>query len=197
METEASRRATADAISERRFSRVAAVAGTLVAVVGVVASVLATGAAPVARNVGVVVAVGSGVALLSFAFLGRGSMVPPLWLLTLVSALCTVPTRYPVTEAGGASSRVVRAGFLGLAIVVAAVVTQFASDRHLATPTAPGQLRRSVVALLTQIGSSSLGLVAVVAIVPGGANISYPWFFAGVLGLGGLLGVAALGFGRN
>ncbi len=197
METEASRRATADGISERTFSRVAAVAGTLIAVVGVVAAVLATGATPAAKNVGVVIAAGSGATLLGFGLLGRGSMVPPLWLLTLVSALCTVPTRYPVSEASGGPSRVIRAGLLGLAIVVAAVVTQFASDRRLATPTAPGQLRRSLVALLIQIGSASLGLVAVVAIVRGGATVSYPWFFAGVLGLAGLLGVAALGFGRN
>ena len=197
METEASRRASADGVSERTYSRVAAVAGIMVTVIAVIAAVLATEASPAAKNVGVVVAVGSGVALLGFGFIGRGSMVAPLWLLTLVSALCTVPTRYPVPEANGGSSRVIRASLLGLAIVVAAVVTQLASDRHLATPAAPGQLRRSVVALLTQIGSASLGLVAVVAVVPDGASVSYPWFSAGVVGLFGLLAVAALGFGRN
>jgi hypothetical protein len=119
-----------------------------------------------------------------------------VWLLTIISALCSLSLHAEPVDTDIASSRVLRAGFLGLAILTAAVASQYASDRRFAIAIAPGQLLTSALTLLLQIGSAAVGLVSVLMVFARSERVSYVWFFAGVAGLFSLLGVAALGLRR-
>lgn len=197
METEVADRGEADGLTERAFSRIVAVAAVVIVVVAVVLTVLSTHASGAAKNLGVLVAVGSGAALLGFGLLGRGSMLIPVWLLAAVSVLCTLTLDYPIADNDDVTRRVVRAGLLGLAIVTAAVATQFASDRRFATPAAPGQVRISGFTLLVQFLSATVGGVALVAVIPAGSTVSYAWFAAGGFGLMSLIVAASVGLRRS
>ena len=196
MEAEAPSRAAADGLTERTFSRVLSVSAVAIVVAGVVTAVVSTGASVTAKNLGVMFSVGSGVALIVFGFVGRGSLVVPVWLLAVVSALFSVSSDGESSGVTDGSSRVLRAGLLGLAIVAAAVASQYASDRRFATPIAPGQRQMSALTLIMQLGSATLGLVSVLAAFAGDERVAYGWFFAGAAGLFSLLGLVALGLRR-
>lgn len=196
MEAEAPSRAAADGLTERTFSRVLSVSAVAIVVAGVVTAVVSTGASVTAKNLGVMFSVGSGVALIVFGFVGRGSLVVPVWLLAVLSALFSVSSDGESSGVTVGSSRVLRAGLLGLAIVAAAVASQYASDRRFAIPIAPGQRQMSALTLIMQLGSATLGLVSVLAAFAGDERVSYGWFFAGAGGLFSLLGVVALGLRR-
>ncbi len=195
METEVSGRTSRDGLIERTVSRSVSVGAALIAVAAVVGAILSTGAGSTAKNLGVVVAVASGGALVVFGFVGRGSLLIPIWMLAFLSALCTLSLSEGDTVDGG-SSRALSAGLLGLAIVVVAVTSQFASDRRFATPIMPGQLQISARTILLQVGSGVLGLVAVPVVFLSEEAVSYWWFFAGLLGLVGLLVAMAAGLRR-
>ena len=186
MEAEVASRAATDGVTERTFSRVVAVGAVAVVVLGVSLSVLSRDAGMPAKVLGLLGSVSSGAALLGFGLLGRGFLVAPVWLLTLISALCTVRFDYSQAIDADLTTRLLRSALLGMAIVAAAVATQFASDRRFATPVSPGQVRISAFTLLGQIASAGLGLIALVATIPSTATVSYVWFIAGTLGLVGL-----------
>jgi hypothetical protein len=194
METETSRRATTDGVTERTLSRAAAVCAAVVLVGAVITSVSSTGAGTTAKSLGFLLAVVSGVALVVFGFLGRGSLMPPVWLLALLSALCT--TSFSEVPNNGGLSRVFEAALLGVSVVVAAVTSQYASDRRFATPVMPGQILISARTLLLQVGSAALGLGSAFMVSSADERVAYFWFFAGVVGLFGLLGVAVVGLRR-
>ncbi len=197
METEASRRAAAAGLTERILSRILAVGAAAIVVASVIASVFSTEASPAAKSLGVVVCIGSGVALVVFGCVGRGSLAVPVWSLGLISALCSLSFGARLGSSDSGSARVLRAGLLGFAIVVSAITSQYCLDRRFATPQAPGQARTSALTLLVQIGSAALGLVSVLTTFNGRGRMSYTWFFVGVASLFILLGVAARGLHRS
>jgi hypothetical protein len=197
METEVARRTAADGLTERTFSRIVAVTTVVTVVLAVVLTVRSTHASGAAKNLGMTVAVGSGAALLAIGLLGRGAMFAPIWLLTAVSALCTLTLDYPISDSHDVARRVVRAGLLGLAIVAAGVATQFASDRRFATPVAHGQVRVSAFTLVVQLASATLGLAALVVTIPASSTVSYGWFVGGAVGLFSLVAAAAAGLRRR
>jgi hypothetical protein len=196
MATEASRRASADGVTERTASRALSLGAAVVVVCAVVLAVFSTGASPAAKNLGLVGSVASGVGLVVFGFVGRGSLAVPVWLLTVISALSTIRFSAEPNSVQVGSAQILRAGLLGLVIVVAAVMSQFAADRRFAIPNAHGQLQRSATSILIQLGSAAAGLFSVLAVFAGNDRVSYGWFFAGVASLFCLLGVMAAGLRR-
>ena len=197
MEAEVARRAKANGVTERTFTRIALVFAVAMAVIGVSTAVLSCNAGGTATRFGLLGAVGSGIALLVVGFVGRGSLAVPVWLLFLISALSTVTFTYPRSEISNTSARALPAGVLGLAIVVAAVTTQFAEDRRFATPATLGQVRISALTLVSQIGSAAIGLVSIVAVTHSRAGVSYGWFLVGAFGLLSLAVATAFGLRRS
>jgi hypothetical protein len=188
-----------DGLAERTLSRVLAASAAAAVVAGSLAMLWSSGASETAKNLGVLASFVAGIALVLFGFFGKGSLALPVWMLTLVSALTSLPFGVQSAVANNATSPSIRAGLMGIAIVASAVTSQYAFDRRFALPVAPGQLRKSTLTHLIQFGSAILGLVsvlAVLAVLNAGAVMPYWWFFVGITGLFGMLVVTIVGLRR-